>query len=75
MKKPRIKSPFEELTLTYADLAAYLKCSRWTIYNKVKDGTLPHISFGRKTLFIREDIDRLFKIPESTRLKKEGIEL
>lgn len=55
----------DEITFTYKDLANYLKCSRFTIYNRVKDGTLPHLKVGRKTVFVKADIDRLFKVPET----------
>ena len=75
MKKPKVKSAFDGITLTYGDMTAYLKCSRWTVYNRVKDGSLPYIRLGKKTVFLKEDIDRLFKIPESaTVIKNEGIE-
>lgn len=74
MKKPKKRSPFEDLTMSYSDLAAYLKSSRWNIYAKVKDGTIPvFLQIGRKTIFLKDDIDRLFKIPETgSTLNKKG---
>lgn len=62
MKKTPIEPEKVEITFTTKGLADYIHCSRWTVYKHMKDGKLPRIVIGRKVIFLKSDIDRLFKI-------------
>lgn len=47
----------ETCTITVKDVATYLGVHTDTIYDLVREGSLPHIRFGRKILFLKEAID------------------
>lgn len=46
--------------LTIDEAAEYLKCSRSTIYRRIKDGELRLHKSGKLSRILKEDLDRLF---------------
>ncbi|MDL4842515.1 helix-turn-helix domain-containing protein [Aquibacillus rhizosphaerae] len=47
----------ERCTITVKDVAKYLGVHTDTIYDLVREGSFPHIRFGRKILFSKDAID------------------
>ncbi|MDL4839496.1 helix-turn-helix domain-containing protein [Aquibacillus rhizosphaerae] len=47
----------ERCTITVKDVAKYLGVHTDTIYDLVREGSFPHIRFGRKILFSKEAVD------------------
>ena len=47
--------------LTRKEIRAQYKVCYATIHNLMKKGDLPYSKIGRKTLFRRDDIERIFK--------------
>ncbi|MRH43321.1 helix-turn-helix domain-containing protein [Aquibacillus halophilus] len=47
----------ERCTITVHQVAEYLGVHTDTIYDLVREGSFPHIRFGRKILFSMEAID------------------
>jgi excisionase family DNA binding protein len=53
-----MKGKFEmEETLTTKQLSAYLKVSRGTITNLIRDGSIPFFRVRAKYLFLKKDVD------------------
>lgn len=46
--------------LTIDEAAEYLKCSRSTIYRRIKDGELRLHKSGKLSRILKEDLDQLF---------------
>ncbi|CQR46588.1 Helix-turn-helix domain protein [Paraliobacillus sp. PM-2] len=62
----------ETCTITVKDVAKYLGVHTDTIYDLVREGTLPHIRFGRKILFSKEAIDEWVREKASTSVVRKG---
>lgn len=45
--------------LTPDEAAAFLHCSKSTIYNKCSDGLIPRYKFGKRLYFLKEDLIEL----------------
>ena len=54
MPAPR---PLSEPLLTADDVSALLRIPRSTVYELTRTRRLPHIKVGRRTLFVRGDLD------------------
>ena len=62
----------ETCMITVKDVAKYLGVHTDTIYDLVREGSLPHIRFGRKILFSKEAIDRWVSEKVSTSVVRKG---
>jgi excisionase family DNA binding protein len=51
------RTPLSEPLLTADEVAALLRVPRSTIYELTRTRRLPHIKVGRRTLFVRVDLD------------------
>ena len=51
------RAPLSEPLLTADEVAALLRVPRSTIYELTRTRRLPHIKVGRRTLFVRVDLD------------------
>jgi PTS system nitrogen regulatory IIA component len=51
----------QDEVLTTTEAVKYLKTSRQTIINLVKDGKLKGSKIGRNYRFLKEDLDRLIR--------------
>jgi excisionase family DNA binding protein len=51
------RTPLSEPLLTADEVAALLRVPRPTIYELTRTRRLPHIKVGRRTLFVRLDLD------------------
>jgi excisionase family DNA binding protein len=51
------RTPLSEPLLTADEVAALLRVPRSTIYEPTRTRRLPHIEVGRRTLFVRVDLD------------------
>ncbi|WP_407270769.1 helix-turn-helix domain-containing protein [Radiobacillus sp. PE A8.2] len=47
----------ERCTITVKEVAKYLGVHTDTIYDLVREGSFPHIRFGRKILFSKQAVD------------------
>ncbi len=55
---PSTESPLlAEPLLTADDVASLLRVPRSTIYELTRSRRLPHVKVGRRTLFVRSDLD------------------
>jgi excisionase family DNA binding protein len=45
-------------TMTVAAAAAYMSCSRWTIYRLVREGSLRPLKVGTRLRFRAAELDR-----------------
>ena len=52
-----IDPPLSEPLLTADEVAALLRVPRSTVYELTRTRRLPHIKVGRRTLFVRVDLD------------------
>ena len=62
----------EACTITVKDVAKYLGVHTDTIYYLVREGSLPHIRFGRKILFSKEAIDGWVQEKAKTSVGRKG---
>ena len=51
------RTPLSEPLLTADEVAALLRVPRSTVYELTRTRRLPHIKVGRRTLFVRLDLD------------------
>jgi excisionase family DNA binding protein len=51
------RTPLSEPLLTADEVAALLRVPRSTVYELTRTCRLPHIKVGRRTLFVRMDLD------------------
>ena len=51
------RAPLSEPLLTADEVAALLRVPRSTVYELTRSRRLPHIKVGRRTLFVRVDLD------------------
>ena len=51
------RTPLSEPLLTADEVAALLRVPRSTVYELTRTRRLPHIKVGRRTLFVRVDLD------------------
>ncbi|WP_226036670.1 helix-turn-helix domain-containing protein [Aquibacillus saliphilus] len=56
----------ERCTITVKEVAKYLGVHTDTIYDLVREGSFPHIRFGRKILFSKAAIDNWVHEQSST---------
>ena len=54
---PPTPQPLSEPLLTADEVAALLRVPRSTVYELTRTRRLPHIKVGRRTLFVRGDLD------------------
>ena len=55
---PRTELPLlAEPLLTADDVASLLRVPRSTVYDLTRSRRLPHVKVGRRTLFVRSDLD------------------
>ena len=54
---PRDVSVLAEPLLTADDVASLLRVPRSTVYELTRSRRLPHVKVGRRTLFVRSDLD------------------
>jgi excisionase family DNA binding protein len=55
---PRTELPLlAEPLLTADDVASLLRVPRSTVYELTRSRRLPHVKVGRRTLFVRSDLD------------------
>ena len=53
----RAPRPLAEPLLTADEVAALLRVPRSTVYELTRTRRLPHLKVGRRTLFVRGDLD------------------
>lgn len=51
------RTPLSEPLLTVEEVARLLRLPRSTVYELTRTRRLPHIKVGRRTLFVRVDLD------------------
>ena len=51
------RTPLSEPLLTADEVAALLRVPRSTVYELTRTRRLPHITVGRRTLFVRVDLE------------------
>jgi excisionase family DNA binding protein len=54
---PPTPRPLSEPLLTADEVAALLRVPRSTVYELTRTRRLPHVKVGRRTLFVRGDLD------------------
>ncbi len=47
--------------LTIDEAAEYLKCSRSTVFRRIREGELKAYKSGKLTRILKDDLDRLFE--------------
>jgi len=52
---------FENQILNVSEAAAFLRVSTKTVYQKSKDGLLPHQKIGNRYIFLRSELVRFLK--------------
>lgn len=52
---------FENETLNLKEAAAFLRVSTKTVYEKCRDGILPHQRIGNRYIFLRSELIRFLK--------------
>ena len=55
--------------LTYKEVASLFNCSLKTVYKRKNDGSINFIQLGRKVVFPKADIDKLY----NPSLKQKGV--
>lgn len=58
--------------MTVMEVAQFLRVSRQTIYNMVRDGKVPHFRVGNKVRFKRADIEALTQPQTKTKPQLDG---
>ena len=51
------RTPLSEPLLTADEVAALLRVPRSTVYELTRTRRLPHVKVGRRTLFVRADLE------------------
>jgi excisionase family DNA binding protein len=51
------RTPLSEPLLTADEVAALLRVPRSTVYELTRTRRLPHVKVGRRTLFVRTDLE------------------
>ncbi|MCT2534788.1 helix-turn-helix domain-containing protein [Aquibacillus koreensis] len=62
----------EQCTITVKDVAKYLGVHTDTIYDLVREGSFPHIRFGRKILFSKDAIDAWIRAQADASVTNNG---
>jgi len=65
--KKEVSQPKNELYISVAEAVQLLKTTKQTIYQDINKGFLKKVKYGRKTLFLRSEVESL---PERKTIKK-----
>jgi excisionase family DNA binding protein len=61
-----------DVNFTYDELAKYLKCSKLTVQNYKKNGSLPYLQVGRTVLFQKSSVDAAMSSLTPLKRNKKG---
>lgn len=70
MEQPKEQRQPETAMLTVAETCAYLRISKWSVYQLIRKGQLPSVKIGRRRLIPMASIEKL--VQQQLQTEAEG---